>query len=94
MPAACGRACLKNVAAGVPPAEEGGILPPGPDIRISEGYQFCLAPLCCVAGPPGWKPGSTSAKMADATFPDMFPADIEAADTLESEARAQLPLPA
>ena len=49
------------------PAVEGGILPPGKTTRKSATRQLYRAFLDGTLFPPGWKPGSTSAKMADAT---------------------------
>mgnify|MGYP001552938201 FL=1 len=62
------RAFLSDaVAAGFQPAVEGGILPPGlqrgAGQTASVGWRLSLSRHF----PPGWKPGSTSAKMADAT---------------------------
>jgi hypothetical protein len=56
-----------NVAAGILPAVEGGILPPGsaPEIYVTQKFSMPLFPS--TPNPPGKMPGSTAAKMAAAT---------------------------
>ncbi len=59
------------VAAGVPPAVEGGILPPGLGPRVNSDAASATSPL-----PPGRKPGSTAGETPAATaptLPDFFP---------------------
>jgi hypothetical protein len=64
------RACLEIVAAGFQPAIEGGILSPGPRAKLQNRPGLLGVVSTATLFPPGWKPGSTSAKMADATFSD------------------------
>lgn len=49
------------------PAGEGGFQPPG--LRLARDAENGISGRLIVAArnPPGWKPGSTSARMADAT---------------------------
>jgi hypothetical protein len=56
-----------NVAAGILPAVEGGILPPGPSLERSMTFSFYMLRLQSTSTPPGRMPGSTAAKMAAAT---------------------------
>ena len=49
------------------PAVKGGMLPPGKIARKSAAPRFYRTFLDGTLFPPGWKPGATSAKMADAT---------------------------
>ena len=50
------------------PAVEGGFQPPGKKPRHAEDAEITVTFAMSRLVPPGWKPGSTSAKMADATF--------------------------
>ena len=58
----CAHRAAEKVAAGVPPAVKGGILPPGTPPGITARTQS-TSHL-----PPGGTPGSASSKMPDATF--------------------------
>jgi hypothetical protein len=50
------------------PAVEGGFQPPGLEIASRAATELTGHFSVAVRNPPGWKPGSTSAKMADATL--------------------------
>jgi len=58
---------VTDVAAGILPAVEGGILPSGPARESNAASKSTGSPLSSAQFPPGWKPGSTSGKMPDAT---------------------------
>jgi hypothetical protein len=56
-----------NVAAGILPAVEGGILPPGLALEMSLPFEFCTRFVMVAVSPPGWKPGFTAGRMPAAT---------------------------
>src|SRR5688572_32778934 len=60
------RACLKKWRQASRPAVEDGILPSGSTVARSKSYRWKASCAVVPRVPPGWKPGSTSAKMADA----------------------------
>ena len=63
------RAPLAAVAAGILPAVEGGILPPGKSAATSESSGEASTSTVATPHPPGGKPGSTAGKMPAATSP-------------------------
>jgi hypothetical protein len=58
----------RDVAAGILPAVEGGILPPGVAPALFTDIDFLTRFLQPTPIPPGRMPGSTSGKMPDATL--------------------------
>jgi hypothetical protein len=56
-----------NVAAGILPAVEAGILPPGSALEQFLTIKSSMTRLHFTSLPPGRMPGSTAAKMAAAT---------------------------
>jgi hypothetical protein len=63
------RAPLAEVAAGILPAVEGGILPPGKSVATSESSEPTSTSAISAPHPPDWKPGSTAGRMPAATSP-------------------------
>jgi tRNA-2-methylthio-N6-dimethylallyladenosine synthase len=80
-----GRRRRQAIAAGILPAVEGGILPPGP-APVVAGKLEMPPPI-----PPGWKPGSTAGRMPAATSP--FVQLIEAVHEIEGLERIRFTSP-
>jgi hypothetical protein len=57
----------RDVAAGILPAVEGGILPPGPALELFATVELSMPLLQSTPIPPGRMPGSTAANMAATT---------------------------
>src|ERR1035438_9278635 len=62
------RACLKMWRQASLPAVEGGILPPGKTVHLSKHSHFTMTFPVATQFRRAGSPGSTSAKMADATI--------------------------
>jgi hypothetical protein len=80
------RACLKMWRQASLPAVEGGILPPGKTVHLSKRSHFTMTFPVATQFRRAGSPGSTSAKMADATI---FRQALSRNDAVESWERTR-----